>query len=1038
MTAFWVKESDGVFKFWLHKAATDQTAHGADTLVVFIHGILSNPGMWEKVVPRLIRTYNFHALAFGYPVWPHLAGSNKKAAEKLQTKLIDLKEKLDYRHLVFVSHSNGGLVVREMFRAMFDDGAIAPWRRLAANQMNDYDRLVAAARLVIDVCSPHEGARGPWKIAALAVWTMCLMTFGLCNLIRSLFPGTAKLGANSISWTLSGKDIRLHQNNKLWGKATVQASTNKWPWPARFAYGTEQDFYAQYKRALRTLSGSHYWPHDFSHAVYRKLTKLLAHLRSSAALNFAERTCILSHQVNAQLNVTALESEQVEPAPVGQQAQVFNYLLAQLNDPHAKVRKYLVTGIGGVGKSRLLSFLSRHITSQRLSDCHDGDAKAALPVHNILHFPFPRPDLEGASAELVASLRTLKSFVQTKATTKAGTTQNNLDARKALEVQKTYDLLLEGAAHYAREVHAPKHTTAQSLDKALHQDNENRKWVVVADGVDELLLRYPFLTLEGVTAALSRMAEHTDGYCVISSRSGLANLHTLTESGWATCRVVPRDLASIIADHPEVTRVFDLIRRYPIPAVDTKEMLDIFTTALFVKSLTRQASNIVSESIRPENVQRAPAVGCIVDVLARCFEDLIHHGPDGEYLKLPFDLTTDIVMDVLSVISRVFYEKNDQVLSIEQIKEGIGRVVEMWRHELAESEETAGIARRVLAAKDMMESVCPEAVGWILRSVFIALPGNRWSFSHRMWYEFFVARYYALAARCQFVKEMGMFGYTPIITGMAGQFMGEWTVPAKLVREARERTLFESNPLYICNLLALTTWNVRAILDGGARTEMFECIASGDKRDLDSFSRVFVTNGLAFRIALARQLGQTNSPIVQVWPALLAAQLRLAANGSDVLVQSLAACHLKAMGEQMPDAGLGTDLRHLDLAKPMWDFDEAARRIRGNAQRMADSVQVSLQPLIRYAMDANLDTYINRRVATVHYLYFLCAASVRDRDLPSTSYLLADVFGEESALLGSIATERDPDNPAAIPALADLFDRCERIWCRDFELTPTR
>ena len=566
-------------------------------------------------------------------------------------------------------------------------------------------------------------------------------------------------------------------------------------------------------------------------------------------------------------------------------------------------------------------------------------------------------------------------------------------------------------SEYASLMNA-KFVTKEVLEAAFHSCRYQRKWVIIADGIDELLLRHPILTFEGVLGAFEKMVAASDGHIVVGTRDVLSSLANVQNQPWTFCELKPQTFEELIAEQPEVRGVLKGIRAHPIPAVDTEELLQVFCTLLFSDSIKRRAKAL-GERVSNDSVHATS--GCFAEVMKECFFDLMHNGLSDSKTTLPEGIDQQTVFKVISAISRVFYEEQLSVLCQKKMVSLLRQLSKLWKSKTKSTDATvASIAKSYVSAIDQFIKMEDNKRFWILRTIFVAKTGGFWEFSHRTWYEFFVAAHYADSARCGLVEEFGRCAYSPVVTGIAGQFMGRWDMPLEIVVAAKEKCKSESNSLFVSNLLAILVWNRHATIAGEAREAMHTCIVDSD---IDSFSRSFVINGLLFRTTLANvRDGEKRS---------LIGYLKTATEDDNEFIRSLATCHLASIGMAEESTNLGEKDCHIDLCSPMWEFDESLTTA-------ADTVQASLQPLIK--MVANPELYGKRRVATIHYIFSLVSARARHKELETTNRFLEEmVFSEDSPIQKHFMNELDPnfkpsDDLKRLPSLGELFVRCKKIW----------
>jgi len=120
-TDFWTSSSQYGL---VHKAA-DPPAN-PEALVVFVHGLFGNcRRTWGRMPQWVLEAagLDLDVVSFSYPSRPWERAAIPQAADDLKTWLDT--ELQAYRHLVFVTHSSGGLVVKDLLRGAVRDGHAA-------------------------------------------------------------------------------------------------------------------------------------------------------------------------------------------------------------------------------------------------------------------------------------------------------------------------------------------------------------------------------------------------------------------------------------------------------------------------------------------------------------------------------------------------------------------------------------------------------------------------------------------------------------------------------------------------------------------------------------------------------------------------------------------------------------------------------------------------------------------------------------------------------------------------------------------------
>lgn len=221
---------------WFRKASPAPGQY-PEHLVVFVHGIKSDWRLaWENF-PGILRkrmARECDMVSFSYPSKDFQAASYKRAADSLYN-LLTSGDFQYYRHIIFIVHSTGGLVVK---RALLSNlGEIRAAIRNGTLDMLDPRNLVLRTRRIINYGVPHRGGSLLGKVVftllsplLFVVWTVLCFV----NLVASFLGckvGRHPLGYNWIAAQLTWGSRELVRLEDCYLEAMGELDRNQLPRP---------------------------------------------------------------------------------------------------------------------------------------------------------------------------------------------------------------------------------------------------------------------------------------------------------------------------------------------------------------------------------------------------------------------------------------------------------------------------------------------------------------------------------------------------------------------------------------------------------------------------------------------------------------------------------------------------------------------------------------------------------------------------------------------------------------------------------------
>ena len=205
--------------FWQHESPygalhsctkTEQRYRNTQCLLVLVHGVLGDcRATWGKMPEWVLMKadVDIDTISYAYPskIWQH--SSIEQAADDLDTWLNTEFE--HYRHIIFVTHSTGGLVVKQVLSNAFV-GQVETKLKKGTLDYENNNSLWFRTRRGINIAVPHQG--GSPVSSTLAKVTHQILypiVAPFLAVTRFMTQGTKDLGRNEIIKALHWKNPAL-------------------------------------------------------------------------------------------------------------------------------------------------------------------------------------------------------------------------------------------------------------------------------------------------------------------------------------------------------------------------------------------------------------------------------------------------------------------------------------------------------------------------------------------------------------------------------------------------------------------------------------------------------------------------------------------------------------------------------------------------------------------------------------------------------------------------------------------------------------
>jgi len=980
------------------------------TLIVFVHGILATARTtWSEDLPEWVMKearIRADVFLYDYPAMPWQSGSIETAARDLATSLATNLDRYD--HFFFITHSNGGLVVKQM---LLDDFRLTEAKLGSSNNLSldydDLDSIVLRTRKIVHIAVPHRGGSLLLTLL-LSPLVIPLMITSLFFLIpRVLTFGSLKWGYQAIYWQL-----RYHRralaclDDELidFAKRFAERGFER-PVSVDIAADTDlavPELSGRSKRGVKVigteevlrvlaerweLRGSHMSvkvPRDPSDPVVKVIANEVGKFSPPWAWTVANATTGRVFRLNRQLDVTMLVSGQPPEILPTLHAQIGGTLevprkvqadsLGMIHDLIAlggsRPKCVVLTGEAGVGKSTVLRTLARDLAR----DFMRGDR--CLPIS------IPLQDIK-FSRETIQSIKNAGPFVQGK---------------------RLFDALLDDWCRWLETLTFYNAVRSEQIREFI----KNSRCTVILDSVDEFLLNNPGLEL----LQFRRLGDWIKQEYRENGNLIIIYGVRKTQIGWEML-TPSNDLALEI---PLLTTE-QAVELEP-KAKDLPDLNDERLKSMLLKPLYRLLWAELANRNRVSSLNHAQLLELLVISLIKKSGLLDMPNLAGE----PTD--ERLWLDSLTIMGWLFFRKfrRDGRVGVSILQKEAEELCKEWKahYDKVQSETAQEVANEMMAAFKLLED---ESLFDILLSRTIFLPtGTKRNPSIRVMHhehlDFLAARYLTRCVLSLNLRELRARGYTTELFRVASDLLHDHHIQHDLIKatfdyagELREQYPIDA-ALVAGNIVGLLA-NLQSVITGPALDTLLSRM-----HEMPPVALHILITGLAFR-AIRRENDPSADQIrAKLIPILQDLSKRETANGVNALTSSACWCYLKAFA-----SALGMDC----LPTSPWPAPNDAARDQILSLVWRHTADGSLEPGMRSLQVAFLEVQQqvleieHRAISAVHYLYVISLAYSESRQCEEVTQCLQAILAD-----GSVIGSRYHAY-GAVPEVRQLYAACQKL-----------
>jgi len=949
-------------------------------LVVFVHGLFGNSlKTWGKM-PEWVLTkagVDCDVISFDYPSKPWERSSLEQAADDLAVWLDN--EFNSHRHIIFITHSTGGLVVKQLL-----SNAFAAHIETGLDQQNlDYpnnESLWFKTRRILNIAVPHQGGdpltsslghfiyQGLYPIA----WPGLVLT-------RFLTQGKKDFGKNDLIASIycKNKELRHWEAEFLQQQRRCRA--------ALLPYPKVQDIGAKSDLSVRYQASSHE-RHIFFRGTHKSIkipkrinapivsiaadiVRLQAQDLSPMLIDETLKRIIQVNQKSACTeliektgNLTTLPAT-INGAHFGSQQQIVNEVITTLQKRDDRPRQLVVTGKAGVGKSFVCRMIAWHLGCNYL-------ATPAPPNPLVLFIPLQQVTFEDHKAQ-------------------------------EFNWERLWQWWLKRIETLSPELHCDRNWLEETLLK--------KSTTLILDGLDDFLSNHANLGIAQIQTLLhlfsQRYAHNSQLTVIISLRSSTHGLERLVrarddifeiqalssdqaQSLFPACR----DWIATLENNPH------LLEQVLTPAILANYQPDPGCQLGHLESPTQ--SSIFCQTLRGL-LARNPLIGTVSP--DQQFITLSHLTQACAFLAWLFFVSSRGTSNpsALSHDAKALHNHWEAFFKHHQSthRDWYYRQIEPYRGDILTS---LSIIEHSTSCQTLLEN-----------SIFIPTDRVQFRFIHQQWQDFLLAQFFVTCLQSRHFEPLGHCAFPARIFRLAGENFTE-TLTDHFVQLLLDCAIRQENPYILGNVIAFLAWTTTALEAPALRLLLAQAA------QFDPLSRLILIGGLAHRVLNAHSNDNSLTDLRrQLIPVITAFTNPETAPVDDPVAISMSWYYAHALAQKHP----GTKPEN---PMPLLDFSDASTEkvlpvictVNGN-ELILDNRSRSFQIAL---LGAITDVFNNPEliIRALHYLYYLLAAQKHGIHSHEVSIELPPL------LTPNCAFEQLVNASTLTPQLTTLYNRCQQ------------
>ena len=895
-------------------------ANNSTCLLVFVHGLFGNcRGTWRQMPEWVLERCgcDIDVVSFDYPSQWWQRTSVSQAADDLRT-LLEI-EFVGHRQVLFVTHSTGGLVVKQMLKQSF---------LTLKEEITQQESTIASSnsiwlrsRRVINIAVPHSGGSpfitGLLKVVYLSIYPLLWPFF---RLIRFVSQGKKDWGKNDLLTVLRWKNPWLLALEKTFVEQLQLALKADMPSPVVHDIFAKSDLSVPIKEItsereiyFRGTHGSVKVPRQSADPIVTIVSDIVRRYSADSLLALIDHLLGRIAEVNKLTGVENLIGNDTNTASIGAdserilggtQEETRDQVVAKVHVGGERPQQIAIVGGAGVGKSTVVRMIAWRLGTDYLAQ------------------PGPR-----------SPIPLLLPLQQVNIPT---------DGQDAL----SWDYLWNWWEDWIRNLYPD----LLGFDLQLELLFRTRAVTVIFDGLDDFLVNHPSYGLSSIVAMLRSVTKrYTDNprfSIVVAIRSGFHGLQRLATTSGDIYEV--RHLTPRQAQH-----LFPTCKRWLLHVPNT-ELLELVLTPLILSHFEpdsdfetrKMTQNSIMEQTLRTIVGRSNLVGIRV-----------HRGLVAEI---------EHILIALVLIAWLFFRENRGEIEVTTLAQEALEVSKRWEKALENQSQSDNVQVLLTGFHLLQDSNACVAI--LQRTVFVSTGMKSVRFAHRSWLEFLLSEYFARCIKFGYVEDFGVTAFNSHIYRMAGESFQGQILSEDCVQNILGVWRNSQNTYISGNLIAFLAWTQTSVDARGIQL-LVDALP-----EYEPLSRVVLIAGFGYRVLS----DMPDDLSAGDFRRALFPKLNLFANPQtspvdDTITSSLAWCYQKAFavrfGMSQPEIKWPTinfDDAHTHKALPMICTVKDGQLVLDARSR---SLQLAfLTPVVDALSDPNL------AIRALHYLYYLIVA----------------------------------------------------------------